>query len=385
MIVACATTSQLAAQKPADYRSRNFVLHTDLTAAEAGELLERLETMLSLISEYWGRRLSGVIECYVVKDLNQWPDSALAPAGRAKIAAGEGITLGATMTRGNQFRSKSIVYAVAERGVPQHEAVHAYCIQTFGTTGPTWYAEGMAEMGQYWREGDSSVQARDEVIRYLRSSPPKPLREIVESGQQTGDSWQNYAWRWALCHLLANNTNYAPRFRPLGLGLLSRQDVSFEQVYGPMAREVSFEYRFFLQHVERGYRADLCSWDWSREFKPLTTPNRTVAARVLGARGWQPTGLTVAQGSQYECTAKGSWKTSKSDAAVNADGNDQGVGRLVGIIMDENDQLSEPFDLGSSVTFTASGSGNLYVRCQDEWSQLHDNSGRMSIKLKVAR
>ena len=338
--------------------------------------------MLSLVSDYWGRPPSGVIECYVVKDLNKWPAAVLAPAGRAKIAQQAGITLGTTMTRGNQFRSKSVVYAVPDRGVPQHEAVHAYCIQTFGTTGPTWYAEGMAEMGQYWRDGDSSVQAREEVIRYLRSSRPKPLREIVQSGQLTGDSWQNYAWRWALCHLLANNTNYAARFRPLGLGLLTRQEVNFEQVYGAMAREVSFEYRFFLQHVERGYRADLCSWDWSKEFRPLTTTNRTVAARVLAARGWQPSGLTVSKGSTYECSAKGSWKTSKSSRSVDADGDEEAVGRLVGVIMDENDQLGEPFDLGTSVTFTAAQSGNLYVRCNDQWNNLVDNSGRLSLKLK---
>jgi hypothetical protein len=380
-----ALTPAAHAQKPADYRSRNFLLHTDLTPSEATELLGRLERMLALISDYWGRPLSGGIECYVVKDLNNWPPSVLAPAGRAKIAQGAGITLGTTVTRGNQFRSKSVIYAVPERGVPQHEAVHAYCIQTFGTTGPTWYAEGMAEMGQYWREGETSVQAREEVIRYLRSTPPKPLREIVESGQVTGDSWQNYAWRWALCHLLANNTNYAPRFRPLGLGLLARQEVSFEQVYGSMAREVSFEYRFFLQHVERGYRVDLCSWDWSREFRPLTTPNRTVAARVVAARGWQPTGLTVAQGTKYECAAKGSWKTSKSNSSVSADGDQQGLGRLVGIIMDENDELGEPFHLGVSLTFSAPNSGNLYVRCNDKWNGLHDNSGRISLKLNVAR
>ncbi len=374
--------SWATAQDPADFRSRHFLLHTDMNPGEANELLGRLEKMLSLISDYWGRPPSGVIECYVVRDLNKWPAAVLAPAGRAKIAQGAGITLGTTMTRGSQFRSKSVVYAVPTRGVPQHEAVHAYCIQSFGTTGPTWYAEGMAEMGQYWRDGDASVRAREEVIRYLRSSPPKPLREIVEGGQVTGDSWQNYAWRWALCHLLAHNPNYAARFRPLGLGLLTRQEISFEQVYGAMAREVSFEYRFFLEHVEQGYRADLCSWDWSREFRPLTTTNRTVAARILAARGWQPTGLTVATGANYECNAKGTWKTSKSSTAVDANGDEQGAGRLVGIILDENDELGEPFDLGTSVTFTAQQSGNLYVRCSDQWNKLDDNSGRVSLKLK---
>ena len=38
------------------------------------------------------------------------------------------------MVLGNE--GKSTVYASAEGGVAQHEAVHAYCAQNFGTTGP---------------------------------------------------------------------------------------------------------------------------------------------------------------------------------------------------------------------------------------------------------
>src|SRR5690606_8113689 len=52
--------------KPADYRSKNFILHTDISAEEAQELLKKLETMLSLISKYWGRPPSGIIEMYVI-------------------------------------------------------------------------------------------------------------------------------------------------------------------------------------------------------------------------------------------------------------------------------------------------------------------------------
>src|SRR5213079_2692419 len=133
-------------------------------------------------------------------------------AGRAKIAENAGVTLTETLTMGTQeVASKAVVYATADRGTPQHEAVHAYCGQAFGHTGPLWYAEGMAEMGQYWREGDSSVQCPPYVVEYLRASPAKPLADILadDGGKQgrgasnpvTGDSWQNYAWRWALCHL----------------------------------------------------------------------------------------------------------------------------------------------------------------------------------------
>ena len=65
-----------AARKPADFRSQHFLVHTDVPPAEAKALLERLETMLKLISGYWGREPSGIIECYIVRDLANWPDGA---------------------------------------------------------------------------------------------------------------------------------------------------------------------------------------------------------------------------------------------------------------------------------------------------------------------
>jgi len=39
---------------PRTVKSRNFSMRTDLSDADAEELLERLEKMLALISKYWG-------------------------------------------------------------------------------------------------------------------------------------------------------------------------------------------------------------------------------------------------------------------------------------------------------------------------------------------
>ena len=64
---------------PADFKSAHFLVHTDLPAKEARELLARLETMLSIISTYWNHPPVGVIECYVVGDLDCWPAGSLAP------------------------------------------------------------------------------------------------------------------------------------------------------------------------------------------------------------------------------------------------------------------------------------------------------------------
>lgn len=374
-----------AAPKVGQFSSKNFVVHTDLAADEAQALLKRLETMVGLISKYWGRPLSGVIEMYVVDDLRNWPEGMLPPEGRAGIERGGGLTTTQVLTRGNAFHAKAVVYAVADRGTPQHEAVHAYCGQTFGRTGPVWYSEGMAEMGQYWRTDDRGVNAHDVVIRYLRSSPIKPLDEIVNGEEWSGDSWQNYAWRWALCHLLANNPNYSSRFRPLGLGLLTNQEVSFENTYGDMAKEIVFEYREFVSQLERGYRVDLCAWDWKARFKPVKTQNITTC-RVDAAKGWQPSRLTVAKGETYEFSAAGSWTTSPQGEATNADGSGGGPGRLMGVVLRDEPReysLGEPFELGAFGTFTAPADGNIYLRCRDEWHALSDNKGSMTVKLKM--
>ncbi|HVA50191.1 MAG TPA: hypothetical protein VNH11_27780 [Pirellulales bacterium] len=374
--------------KPTDYRSEHFFVHTDLPADEAQDLLERLETMLSLISAYWARPCVGVIECYVVKDLAVWPTGMIPDEGLDHIRAGAGVTAITTVTGGVGFLARSVVYAVSDRGTPQHEAVHAYCGQTFGTTGPVWYSEGMAEMGQYWRKDNKSVRVHDAVVEYLRSSPPKSLDVIVNGNEFTGDSWQNYAWRWALCHLLANNTNYSARFRPLGLALLKKEPTSFEEVYGDMAEQIVFEYCFFLKHLEQGFRADLCSIDWNRKFR-FPKGSAVIAAKIRADRGWQPSGVLVAKDTRYETSASGSWQTGKEGGAVSADGAADGAGKLVGAIMThengKNFQLGEPFELGAHGEFTAASEGKLYLRCRDGWGELGDNKGTLTVKLKAAK
>lgn len=371
-----------------NYVSDNFLVHTDLPEADAQDLLERLETMLRLISAYWNRPNARTIEMYVVRDINIWPQGVIPPEGLHNIQTGGGLTVNRTRElmeangRRTVVAAEAVVYAIADRGTPQHEAVHAYCGQNFGRTGPTWYSEGMAEMGQYWRDKDGSVNCHPEVVQYLKSQSPKDLTEITDPDQATGDSWQNYAWRWALCHLLANNPNYSPRFRPLGLALLTDQKASFEDVYGPMAKEISFEYLFFLQHFDRGYRADLCGWDWKAKFTPLRG-KASVQSKIDAGRGWQPSRLTAKEGTKYACAITGSWKLEKDGPDIAPAGNETGQGKLVGILFDDY-TLSNPFDLGNATDWTAPQDGKLYLRCHDGWCDLADNKGSVTVKWKLA-
>lgn len=365
-----------------EYTSPHFLLRTDLPAADAAELLERLETMLGLVSDYWQRPPQGTIECNVVKDASLWTSDLLAPADRALIEGGGGITHTLTVTSRNRKASKAVVFAGADHGTPQHEAVHAYCGQTFHRVGPVWYSEGMAEMGQYWRKNELAVRCDPLVVRYIRQARPRTMLEIVNGKQISGDSWQEYSWRWALCHVLEHNPNYRQRFRALGLGLLNGQEVSFEEVFGPVADEISFEYDFFLQHFDVGYRVDLCVWDWKKKCRGLSA-SQTRKLEVQAGRGWQSSGCLLNAGQRYAFKTEGKCRYAKDGPEMDADGDAAGRGRLVGVVQD-GFELSEPFDLGHEGEFDAPGAGKLFLRCRDDWGQLADNQGKLTLRLSRA-
>jgi hypothetical protein len=381
-------TEPAAPAGPQVYRSRNFHLLTDLSREDTAELLERLETMLRLVSAYFGRRNPRPIEMYVIEDFENWPAEKLAemnPDGVSMVRAGGGLTITQVIssTVSREFESKAVVYAGADHGTPQHEAVHAYCGHAFGETGPVWYSEGMAEVGQYWRQNDDSVNASEVVIEYLQSQEPKPLNAIVNNPlETTGDSWQNYSWRWALCHLLGFNENYTQRFKPLGMALLNSQDVDFWQVYGTQDQEIDFEYKLFVQDLAPGYRCDLCSWDWKTQFRGLQG-SAAVASRIRADNGWQASRLKVFEGQTYSFTATGDWKLERNGDDVTADGGEDGAGRLVGVIFKDY-ALSEPIEFQSEGTFTAAQDGDLFLRCRDDWGSLADNSGIITVRLTNA-
>jgi hypothetical protein len=368
---------------PAEHRSKHFLLHSDLPKAEAEALLVRLESMLQFISGYWGRPLAGRIECFVVGDLKNWPAGSLDTEGRKKIEQGVGITLVDTETvDGQPTRSTAVVYSVAKPGTVLHEVVHAYCGQTFHRAGPLWYAEGMAEVGQYWRGKDFGIRCPPVLIKHLKLAERMTAEQIVNETAATGDSWKSYAQRWALCQMLVDNPNYSERFRALGRAYLAGDADTFEDHFSKETAQLEFEHRFFIDHLCQGFRGDLAAWDWSKKFEPLASGARAKAT-ILAQRGWQPTGVTLKAGSTYIYSAKGEWHLAKEAKPITAVGNKQGIGRLVGIVM-KDWQLSRPFTLGEQGSFKAEAGGDLYLRCEDDWGSLGDNAGELSVSLAKA-
>ena len=227
------------------------------------------------------------------------------------------------------------------------------------------------------------------VLGYLQSAEPKKtLAEIAVPGRTSSGTWQDYAWRWALCHLLANNPNYADRFKPLAVGLMTgRPGYTFAEVYGPVRHEISFEYAQFLAQFDNGYEAARCAWQWEASFAPLRK-SRSKRATVFADRGWQPSGVTVAAGDRLAVACEGAWRLAPAGAELTAAGEANGRGQLLGVVLSRNEQtgaysLTEPFAVGGADYLRASADGDLYLRCNDEWHSLADNSGEVMATLEL--
>jgi hypothetical protein len=405
-LAACPARLDAQSTRISNYSSERFQLHTDLPEAEARQALERMEAMVQVAEDYWRVHPKGRIACYLVQSQENWADAQLPhPLARISISGVGGATV-------SQRRFSATIYASTTPGVVEHEVIHAYCLQAFGATGPDWFKEGMAEVMAFRGDGAAAVQYPQERLEELRKLAPRTVSQVVGAGEMTNkisqsleamlarrtgaqtqvalSQWtendaqntrqarEDYLWAWALCHFLVHNPNYSTRFRQLGESYLTGRDDSFERGFGPMAREMDFEYRLFLEQVATGHRPDLCAWDWDARFR-VPAAGEIVRRRVLAARGWQPSGLSLAANRRYAFRTEGAWSTRSEGPLGSADGGAR-RGRLVGAVMSDF-RLGEPFPLGTEGTFTAPSAGNLYLRCADEWDGIGDNRGEVTVHL----
>jgi hypothetical protein len=368
--------------QPRLVRSQHFAFVTDVSDREWAVISFKLERMVGALEKFLGRRMTGVVEGFVASDLTKFPPGLIDDDyGVEKIRRGEGVCVNSRL--GPQRHAR--LYSCSDHGVIQHECVHGICHLSFGSTGPTWLAEGLAELGNYWKDGDQTIDVPAPVMAVLQNAQPKrKLLEIAVPGRTEAGTWQDYAWRWALCHLLANNPNYSNRFVPLAIGLMEeRPGVSFESVYGPVAREVSYEYDQFLATLGNGYRSDLTAWPWQAKFQPLADGGE-VTVKVKAKGGWQPSRVLVESGDRLEMAAAGTWRIATAGQPLDADGEKDGRGRLVAAVFADF-ALTPEIPLGAKTTLEPPAAGQLFLRCADAWTELADNDGEVTVTIRRAR
>jgi len=407
-------TKPVAATIIREYRSPRLHVRTDLPVTDAESLYERLEETLQFASRYWGRNPKGQINCFVVHDLSAWTDAQLPHRlSRVIIDGVGGATVPKIVGTGNQSRNQPTVFASSKPGVAEHELVHAYCIHTFGSSGPEWYKEGMAEMVVNRSNRESGLQCSAQQNDTLRVGNDTSLAKIFATGS-TGqristslrrmmdnpatqgrhvpaNAWTDidadnvaqarheYLHSWAFCYMMLHNPNYSKRFRSLGNVFVAEQRDAFDDFFAPVRDKIEFEHQLFLKHASVGYRVDLCAWDWSSPFRTLSAKESHKTC-VAAGKGFQASGVTVTSGQRYDFQAEGLWLLSADGQQADANGDQDRAGQLVGVVLNDC-TLGEPFALGASGTLRPSTSGKLYLRCHDAWNEIADNTGQITVTI----
>ena len=403
------------------FRSRHIRLHTDVDSARALVRLRRMEDVLELASKYWGRPLPGTIDALLVEHPDRWPSADLRlPQARVVLEQiGGGTSVGpAPPSCGRHVKLQTVVFATTAAGIAEHEMVHAYCLQTFGSGGPDWYREGMAEVLAASSDERRSL-CRAETLQLLQQSNAISLQQVVARSQFTRSLYQSvqrldslpgettsrvafaptawspadqhtlnqtrlaYAESWALCHLLYHNPNFQQSFRRLGQRLLGGHPVPLEQTLRPLTDEIDFELKRLQEHLADGYRVDLCRWPWEATFRTLEV-DASVSLRVPARGGFQATQILIAPDQEYRVKSAGQWFLGARAEPLDGDGNASGWGSIEGAILDDF-RLSPTVDLGRDCAFVPLQSGKLYLRCRDRWNELTDNRGELLVRLTRIR
>ena len=406
-----------------EFRTRHFIVHTDLDESLLRPRLARMEKVLTLASRYWGQRLQGPIECYLVADLDHWRAADLPSplAMRLLRHVGGGTDLKTVQRSRNpagRTPVRSVIYATTKPGVMEHEVVHAYCFQTFGHGGPAWYREGMAELFASRVVGKSPESDHHDSLERLRSAPDIRSHAIVTQSLRDGQLWASlardsvatapaawhwtaadaqaleqahlaYAQSWALCSLLTQHDRYRERFRALGRHWLQGGQGTFDESFGGVQAEIDFELTQFVRHYDHGYRVDLVAWPWLAEPQVLAVGEETTV-RVPACHGYQATRVAMNAGQQYKVTVEGTWQlddvrvSTNGAGVVSGPGPPSDEGRLEAALLRDFQLVQEgPLVVGQA--WSPAEAGHLFVRCLEPWHKLGDNRGEVSVRILRVR
>jgi len=382
------------------YESRHLVLFTDIEPEIAQLLVTLADQEYAAWIEYFGSlpeardgsdfRMTG----YLMRDMGALVELGIVPREYLGMRTG-----GHKQTQFWMLDQETDYY---RRHLLFHEATHCFMTIMPDISLPKWYLEGMAELlGTHRLNPDESIQFRilpEDKEQYAGWGRIKTIQEEIAAGRfktisqirairriDPVDEVRDYAWSWALCYFLDAHPRYQQRFRSLRdhwrSGAFSDE---FDQLFADDMSQLNTEWLLFVTSIMEGFDLPHAAM----EFNPTGTDSMTT---ISAEKGWQATGWSITQGETYHFSATGevSLATDPKPWVSQPNGitleyfEGKPIGRLVGIVSEPSiDTMPQVIDLGVEKTWTATNSGTLYLRINDAWNSLENNSGSYQVEVE---
>jgi hypothetical protein len=290
-----------------------------------------------------------------------------------------------------------------------HEGTHGFAHRFLGGVGPTWYAEGVAELlaTHRWHDGQLTLRhfpASKEEVPYwgrikivqdeVAAHRGLTIRQITRPDMWVHRSNQTYAWCWAVASLLDNHPRYQQRFRQLARHVRApdREFARFfDQQWQDQRRELEEEWQLFAVNMEYGYDLPRSAVQYAPGRR---LPPEGAEVRVAADRGWQSTGIRLPANQSYQITASGRYQIAQEPEAWWCEPGGVTIrywqGQPMGILLGQirPDQvtagltpLARPLAVGLARTIRPGQSGTLYLRINDSPAELSDNAGIVVVRV----
>jgi hypothetical protein len=277
-----------------------------------------------------------------------------------------------------------------------------------GGTGPTWYAEGMAELlaTHRWADGKLTLDwfptSREEVpllgrIKLVqegvRAGHLQSIAEIESLSPSAHHENDAYAWSWALAALLDHDMRYQARFRALAATV--RQggfDQRFHERFANDWDQLNDQWAVFASTIEHNYDFQRAAIQFASG-KPLA--GKPADVTIAADRGWQSSAIHLEAGKHYRLNAKGRyqvadkpkpWECEPGGVTIRyVDGRP--LGALLGAVRpDKHDAeqvsaLARPLVIGLERELVPTYPGTLYFRVNDSPAELADNAGQLHVEI----
>ena len=384
-------------------KGKHITLYTDLaSSAEVDRLPAIFDLAVPQWCRYFGRdpksQETWHVNGFIIKDKTKFQANGMLPADLPEFPNG--------YARDNEFwlfEQKSAYY---RRHLMLHEGTHCVMFHLFGSCGPPWYMEGMAELlGTHKLAGGKLrllhfPQNREEVpylgrIKLVKDAVAADklmsLDEIMAYDGRAHRRTEAYAWCWAATVFLSRHHAYRDRFAEL-YKVLPAADFNrhVRKTFAADWNKLAVEWREFASTIEHAHDISRGEIRFAKG-DPVPTKGRLI--KVRADWGWQNSGLQLETGKKYRIRSKGRFQIAKTDRTWPAEPGGvtirywrgRPLGMLLGAVLDERGKgLGEPIDIGLDRTFTAKRGGTLYFKVNDSPGELGDNLGYFQVHVMPA-
>jgi len=397
------------------YSSKRLILYTDIESEQARELVKLVDQVDSAWELQFGKlpeardKSEFQITGYLMRDPTKFQKSNLLRRKLSPIIHGQ--------SDGYEFWMHDQEAEYYRAHLLLHEATHCVtqCREPDDDQKPIWFLEGMAEyFGSHQRSDAAAPQekslrfgviptsesvshgfGRIEMIRAeCQAGRALSAKDVLALGtEEFAESRTTpYAWSWALCTFLATHPETASDFRNVCHQWETAQfSKSFQEFWDTHQSVIAADWEIFRESLCYGF--DLSRGATVRDQQALLAQGNTRKVTVQADHGWQSTGIRVLQGQSIRITATGRvtlaqtnkpWVSEPQGISVRYS-EGKPMGRLLGAIQREQPAEAgairhwEFMDIGPGAEWKIPETGVLFLRVNDRWNELADNSGEYHV------